>query len=84
VWKLLLSRADWLAPILAVLLTGLGSLWALSHTAKAQASLSIEQRVTALEQKESASQAHQQDQDSHIAHIETQVDKLVEWALGHK
>lgn len=71
--------SPWLSLILAAV-SLLAVLWAESaHSASAesQATLALTSRVTSLE-------AHQVDSSDRLAHIQTQVDKLVEWALGHK
>lgn len=58
----------WLAFIISML-TALGSAYAYSTH--------LEQRITAVETR-------QADDAGHLKHIDDQVDRLVEWALGKK
>lgn len=62
--------------IIALVLAGLSALGTvyiqMTHNDKENAV-----RISALE-------AHRTDGDARIDHIQSQVDKLVEWALGHK
>lgn len=67
------TKADWIVPFVIAALTAIGTLYLHHDDAEAQ----MQQRITALEQKSA-------DQDKSLDHLTTQVDKLVEWALGSK
>lgn len=61
--------AAWLIPLLLALISMIGS--------GVLAYQKTDARITALE-------SHRSDDKDKLDHIQTQVDKLVEWALGHK
>lgn len=63
--------------VVTALLATLGLLYANYHEDSIHASADLTSRVTTVEQK-------QKDDSQKVDHIQTQVDKLVEWALGHK
>lgn len=63
----------WVEILVAALLTAGTAIWLqATHDDKA-----LGERVSAVE-------ATQKGQNEQVNHIQTQVDKLVEWALGHK
>ena len=67
------ASLQWLVPLVVALCALFFSGW---NNANRQTD-ELTQRVSALE-------AHQTDDSVKLDHVQTQVDKLVEWALGHK
>ena len=63
----------WVGAALVASLTALGT----TYTTINSHDRDHESRISALEQA-------RKDGDTRLDHIESQVDKLVEWALGHK
>lgn len=63
----------WVGAALVASLTALGT----TYTTISSHDRDHEARISSLEQSRT-------DTNDHIHHIESQVDKLVEWALGHK
>lgn len=70
----LTARAvEWLLPIAIAT----ASLLASGYNAYERNDKALGNRITAIE-------THYADGDKRLDHIQSQVDKLVEWALGHK
>lgn len=78
----------WIKAIVTALLAIGGTMFTSSHFFNKQVDLeqqsSITSRVTNLEVGQQKLEAHQQDDHEKLQYIQNQVDKLVEWALGHK
>ena len=72
-WSKIPSRADWVVPFIVAALSLALSGWVSYNNSNTD----IDVRVSKLE-------TQRLDDATKIDHIQTQVDKLVEWALGHK
>jgi hypothetical protein len=67
----------WVEIVATALLGTLGLMYANYHTEAAHTDQDLHARVSVIE-------ATQKGQNDKVDHIQTQVDKLVEWALGKK
>lgn len=76
--------ADLIIPFVVAALTVIGSLYVSNRHETVQAQTQQQTNQTDLATRVSALEAHRTDDESKLDHIQSQVDKLVEWALGHK
>lgn len=74
----------WVEIVATALLATLGLVYANYHSDVAHANETLIVRVGTVEAKQAADDAKLSAMDSKTDHIQTQVDKLVEWALGKK
>lgn len=74
----------WVEIVATTLLGTLGLMYANYHSDAAHASEALGTRVTAVEAKQATADVKLSAVDGKTDHIQTQVDKLVEWALGKK
>lgn len=61
-----------------------GALWVNNRHEAVQAQTQQSTTIQTLDSRVTAIEQHQKDEDQNISHLVSQVDKLVEWALGHK
>lgn len=76
--------ANWLIPFIVAAMTAIGSLYMANRNDHVQAATQNQQTQTELANRVTALEAHRADDESKLDHLTSQVDKLVEWALGHK
>lgn len=84
-----LARVPWwtkaiITATITAVLSVLGAIYTVNYTSSKTDRQSITDRVTIIETRQQKLEAHQQDDHEILTHIQEQVDRLTEWALGKK
>lgn len=72
----------WIKALLTAILAVLGTLVTINYSFYKSDKVDIVGRVSAIEAHQQKLEAHQDNDHETLNHIQAQVDKLVEWALG--
>lgn len=74
----------WVQALFVAGLTILGTLYTNHITASLDGQSEIIKRISTVEDRSTKLEAHQADDHEILVHIQAQVDRITEWALGKK